>query len=264
MKSLSFDNMANLYEETRVYHPLYFRAVLDDLIHRFPPSTYQNVLEPGIGTGRIAVPLAHRGYHITGVDISHRMLTLLRRRLARTGKSVHISIHEADAINLPFHDNTFDMSVAIHLFYFIFDWEKAADEMLRVTKPNHPLILLHTGMGMEIPYLNQRYKELCTEYGHNIVITGVSATNEVIAYYKTRGCAISPERKQWEWNSRIKLENALDYLKLRAYSFTISTPENIHDAVIEHLTWEILQKYGSLANRVNVPNKMYYTVVTRK
>jgi ubiquinone/menaquinone biosynthesis C-methylase UbiE len=263
MKLFSFDTMVHLYEETRVCHPVYLKAALDDLAYRFPPLTFRNVFEPGIGTGRIAVPLAHRGYHLTGVDISPRMLALLRRRLARSGKSVYISICEADASYLPFPDNTFDMSVAVHLFYFVNDWEKAAYEMLRVVKPGHPLILMHTGTGMEVPYLNQRYKELCTEYGHNIAVTGVSTTAEVVAYFKTHGCEISPERKHWEWTSRIKLENALDYLKSRAYSFTISAPDNVHHTVIEHLIWEIQQKYGSLANRVNVPNRIYYMVVTR-
>ena len=255
--------MVHLYEETRVCHPVYFKAALDDLAIHFPPSTYRNVFEPGIGSGRIAIPLAHRGYHLTGVDISHRMLALMRRRLARANRSIHISFYVADASYLPFPDATFDMSIAVHLFYFISGWQKAADEMLRVVKPGYPLVFMHTGTGMEVPLLNQRYKELCTEYGHHITSTGVSSTAEVVAYFKTRGCKIKPERKHWDWTSRIKLENALDYLKSRAYSFTLSAPDNIHYPVIEHLTWEIQQKYGSLAHRINVPNRIYYMVAIR-
>jgi len=255
--------MVRLYEETRVCHPVHFRAALDDLAERFPPSTYRDLFEPGIGTGRIAVPLGHRGYHVTGVDISYRMLALLRRRVARAQKPLHVSFQLADAGRLPFRDATFEISVAVHLFYFVSDWKQAADEMLRVLKPGHPLILMHTGTGMEVPDLNQRYKELCAEYGHTIAATGVEHTAEVVAHFKTRGCRVDQVRKHWQWTSRIRLESALGYLRSRAYSFTVSAPDSIHRAVMEQLAWEAQRKYGSVAHRVSVPNRIYYTVATR-
>jgi ubiquinone/menaquinone biosynthesis C-methylase UbiE len=40
------------------------------------------VLELACGTGRVALPLAKAGLHVTGVDRSEAMLTIARRRLA--------------------------------------------------------------------------------------------------------------------------------------------------------------------------------------
>jgi ubiquinone/menaquinone biosynthesis C-methylase UbiE len=40
------------------------------------------VLELACGTGRIALPLAGAGLHVTGVDRSEAMLTIARRKLA--------------------------------------------------------------------------------------------------------------------------------------------------------------------------------------
>ena len=42
------------------------------------------MLEIGVGTGRIALPLAARGCHITGVDIASEMLAELRRKGERS------------------------------------------------------------------------------------------------------------------------------------------------------------------------------------
>ena len=88
MESLSFDYMADLYDETRVFDQGCFTAALDWLIDRFPPQGFVNVLYPGIGTGRIAIPLAEKGYHITGVDISERMLSSLEAKLGQTKQTL--------------------------------------------------------------------------------------------------------------------------------------------------------------------------------
>jgi len=43
------------------------------------------VLELGSGTGRLAVPLADAGYHVTAVDVDPAMLERARRRVAEVG-----------------------------------------------------------------------------------------------------------------------------------------------------------------------------------
>jgi len=46
------------------------------------------VLELACGTGRIALPLAKAGLHVTGVDQSEAMLAIARRKLAAVSPSV--------------------------------------------------------------------------------------------------------------------------------------------------------------------------------
>lgn len=48
-----------------------------EMAERFGPK----VLELGVGTGRIAIPLARESYHVTGLDISENMLTTCREKL---------------------------------------------------------------------------------------------------------------------------------------------------------------------------------------
>jgi cyclopropane fatty-acyl-phospholipid synthase-like methyltransferase len=40
----------------------------------------QSVLELGIGTGRVALPLAMKGLHVSGIDCSEKMLNQLRKK----------------------------------------------------------------------------------------------------------------------------------------------------------------------------------------
>lgn len=50
------------------------------------------VLEYGIGTGRIAIPIARAGIHVTGVDLSARMLAGLGTKLRREEPGVRARI----------------------------------------------------------------------------------------------------------------------------------------------------------------------------
>jgi len=180
MKSLSFDSMVALYDETRVFDEGCFDAARAFLAERFPPDRFCKLFEPGIGTGRIAIPLAERGYRVTGVDVSEDMLALLKERLTRSSRSLRISFQKADATALPFSDAAFDIVVVVHLFYFIREWKRVADEILRVLRRDGPIVLMHTGMGTEIPFLNERYKALCAKQGCPIEGMGVKSTAEVV------------------------------------------------------------------------------------
>jgi ubiquinone/menaquinone biosynthesis C-methylase UbiE len=260
MHSLSFDPLIALYDKTRIYDARCFRAALDALVGRFPPQQWQRLLEPGIGNGRIAIPLAELGYSVTGADIASTMLRAGKRRAA----ALPIVWHQADVTRLPYADATFDIAVATHLFYFIRDWQQAADELLRVVRPGGPVILMHTGSGVEIPVLNARYKALCAEYAYPIPTVGVESTREVVTYYETLGCQTEWWRDRWTWIAHIRVDRALEHIRARAYSFTTFAPDAIHHRVVKQLATELEQQYGELRNtEIDVPNQVYMVMISR-
>lgn len=263
MESLSFDSMAKLYDETRRFDQRSFVLALDYLTERFPPQTHGRIFEPGIGTGRIAVPLAKRGYSVTGVDISPRMLAGLGKHLDRARHPLPVSLHLADVLSLPYCDAAFGMVVAAHLFYFIRPWQEATNELLRVLRNDGPLLLLHTGTGAEIPFLNERYRELCDTLREPIPDIGVRSTAEVADHLAGRGFCVEWVRGHWEWVSRLRLGEALGYVEARAYSFTTFASDTVHAAVMARLEAELLERFGSLSVEIEVPNQVYLVVVTR-
>ena len=256
MRSLSFDGLVELYDETRSFDKGCFDSALDYIADRFPPSEYPNLFEPGIGTGRIAIPLAKRGYRITGVDVSHEMLAVLQERLT---PALPILARNADVTNLQFPSESFDLAIVVHLFYFIADWKKAADEILRVVKSGGPVILMHTGMGMEVPFLNDRYKELCSQHGCPIKPVGSIGTSEVVDHYAANGNTVESIRDRWQWTTNIRLYTALGYIRSRAYSFTAQASDDVHLAACRQLEAEIHED-----SEVEVPNQIYLVVVRRQ
>jgi ubiquinone/menaquinone biosynthesis C-methylase UbiE len=261
--SLSFDSMIGLYDETRVVDSSCLAAALEYLAERFPPENYPTVFEPGVGTGRIAIPLAQRDYRVTGVDISPGMLDILKRRLD-SNDPVPVSFIMADATNLPFSDGAFDIAIAVHLFYFIQEWKQAVAETLRVIKPGHPLVMMHTGTGMEVPDLNQRYKELCAKCGCSIRDVGVKSTGEVVGYLQSSGYQVEHVRGRWSWTAPIPVKEALRYMKLRAYSFTTVAPDGVHARVMQILEAEALRRFGRTDAEIGVPNEIYYVLVAKR
>jgi len=264
MKSLSFDSMVDFYDETRVFDRDCFDSALDFLVDKFTPERFGSIFYPGIGTGRIAIPLAERGYRVAGVDISTKMLALLKKRLMQSRQPLRISFQRADVVALPFRDAAFDIAICVHLFYFIPNWPKAVAEILRVVRRDGPVILMHTGTGMELPFLNARYKELCTEQGCLIEEIGVKSTREVTDYVNNLGCDVEWLRDRWQWTSRIRLDSALCYVKSRAYSFTTIASDDIHSRVIKKLESELQHRFGSLTTEVEVPNQINFFVVLRR
>ncbi len=262
MDSLSFDNMVDLYDQTRTVDSGCLASAIDFLCERFPPSTFPKLFEPAIGSGRIALPLADRGYHITGVDISEAMLSLLAKRVrenALPGRQIEAAV--GDVTDLPFADAAFDISVVVHLFYFIRDWQRAVREILRVTRPDGPVVLMHTGMGEEIPFLNERYKELCCQHGCDIESVGASSTREVIDYAGSLGYAAEIIRDCWRWNSRIRIDKAISYMECRAYSFTTFAPEAVHKEVMAIIQNECCDKYGDMTKVIEIPNQVYLAIL---
>jgi SAM-dependent methyltransferase len=74
-----------------------------DLYLALAARTGGPILELGVGTGRIAVPLAAAGYRVTGVDLDAAMLRRAREHATRAGRQAakNLTLIEADARDLP-------------------------------------------------------------------------------------------------------------------------------------------------------------------
>jgi demethylmenaquinone methyltransferase/2-methoxy-6-polyprenyl-1,4-benzoquinol methylase len=98
------------------------------------------ILDVGTGTGKQAFAFAKKGHEVVGIDLSEDMLSVARRK--NTYENVKFQI--ADAAQLPFEDNRFDVSCASFALHDMFATirEKALKEMVRVTKPNGMVVII--------------------------------------------------------------------------------------------------------------------------
>jgi SAM-dependent methyltransferase len=77
---LVFDLVARRYDEVR---PNYPEALIDDLVIISGIPEGSSILEVGPGTGQATMPLAERGYAITGVELGPHLAAIARERTAR-------------------------------------------------------------------------------------------------------------------------------------------------------------------------------------
>ncbi len=71
------------------------------LFLNFAQRTGSPVLEVGCGTGRVLVPLAEAGFHVTGIDVAAGMLARARARVQASGRGHHVHLVQADVCHLP-------------------------------------------------------------------------------------------------------------------------------------------------------------------
>jgi phosphatidylethanolamine/phosphatidyl-N-methylethanolamine N-methyltransferase len=152
MKSLEkhYDRIAAVYEfldwgmerfRYRYLRPIVWREVRG------------KTLDLGVGTG-LNMPFYPKETHVTGVDLCEGMLRRARARCLRLKREVEL--HQMDATELKFEDNTFDSVVSTFLFCVLPDQvqPKALSEVNRILTPGGRLVL------MEYTYSQRLWRRL--------------------------------------------------------------------------------------------------------
>jgi SAM-dependent methyltransferase len=131
-QSISFERAADFYDETRggLGRGRRFAPIL---AAQLPPGA--QVLEVGVGTGAVALPLLELGFDVVGVDIAHSMLVRARERCgARVAK--------ADGAQLPIASASRDAVVAVWVLHVAGDRESVLVEVARVLRPRGRLVVV--------------------------------------------------------------------------------------------------------------------------
>jgi SAM-dependent methyltransferase len=134
-ESVSFDRAAGFYDATRRLSPEVSAAQTAQLREALRDVSGPT-LEIGVGTGRVALPLASAGQHLVGVDVSAAMLAALRLKSPRAFPLV-----QADATRLPFRDGSFGGAVVAHVLHLVSDWQAVVGELRRVVRPRGVLLV---------------------------------------------------------------------------------------------------------------------------
>jgi SAM-dependent methyltransferase len=123
----------------RVYDP-WSRSVVEDVPFYVEEAVRSGgpVLELGVGTGRIAVPIAAAGIRVVGVDLSAGMLEVARERAELAG--VELDLRQGDMRDPPV-DETFPLVICP--FRSLLHMETDADRRLAQQAVSHRLAKGH-------------------------------------------------------------------------------------------------------------------------
>lgn len=127
------------------YHRLEFDTTMHFLKQYLPEKGL--VLDAGGGPGRYAIELAKMGYEVILLDITPKLLEIAREQItkANVGNRIREVLQGSiDDLSM-FNDNTFEAVICLGgaLSHVVIDKqrEKAASELIRVAKPDAPILV---------------------------------------------------------------------------------------------------------------------------
>jgi ubiquinone/menaquinone biosynthesis C-methylase UbiE len=124
LAEVEFDRIADVYDETR---RALDKVTLKGIREMLTKHSCHSILEIGIGTGRVSLPLIGSGYDVTGADVSRRMMEKAK------GKGV-TNLFLADGGRTPFKEKSFDATLMAHVFHLLEDPMVVLREAARVSR----------------------------------------------------------------------------------------------------------------------------------
>jgi ubiquinone/menaquinone biosynthesis C-methylase UbiE len=118
--------------------PFLFEPFALDLVSRLQDKKYNDILEIACGTGRVTKHLASSAKYdtFTATDLSADMITVAKEKVV----DKEVKWMEADAMELPFEENSFDLAVIQFGVMFFPDKLKGLSEVHRVLRSGGTLI----------------------------------------------------------------------------------------------------------------------------
>ena len=154
-------------------HSIFYDATFGRLVKRRVASAINHmnigdddkVLDLGIGTGCSLNYYPNKG-RIIGVDLSSGMLRECRKKIRERGLD-HATVFQADAMRLPFADDTFDHIFISHVISVVSDPCQLVTEAQRVAKPGARIIILNHFQSSNrlVALVEKALSPLCTKLG---------------------------------------------------------------------------------------------------
>jgi SAM-dependent methyltransferase len=110
---------------------------------RFEQAAGRELLEIGVGLGTDFIRFVRAGARATGVDLTQSAVDLVRRRVALEG--LQADVRTADAEQLPFASESFDVVYSWGVLHHTPDTARAVAEAQRVLRPGGTLCVMLYG-----------------------------------------------------------------------------------------------------------------------
>lgn len=154
-ESVRFDRAAEFYDRTRAMSDEAMARTVELLASELRDRG--RVLEIGVGTGLLALPLREGGVQLAGLDISEPMLGKL---VEKAGGKAPFPLVLGDATRLPFRDSSFGGAVIRHVLHLIPLWHAAVDELIRTLRGGSVVVVNHGGFSETGLLIRRRVEEL--------------------------------------------------------------------------------------------------------
>ena len=157
-----YDKIAQLYHLRRIDRFWTVAPDIEALTQRLAPGSA--ILDVGCGSGYIASILESKGYHVTGIDISSKILDLAK------ANSPHSIFFKMDMKRLNFPNESFDCVVCLYsIFHVPRRYHLGILKRFRRVLRSKGLLAVHMGwkewVGIEEDWLGGRVPMYWSHYG---------------------------------------------------------------------------------------------------
>jgi SAM-dependent methyltransferase len=244
--SIAFDRAAGYYDESRGIPPEVEELAADRV--EAAVGRDGRLLEVGVGTGRVALPLYRRGREVVGVDLSGPMLERYRAKAAAAGLPPP-PVLRADATRLPLRDACVVAVLEVHVLHLIPDWKLVLAEAKRVLVPGGVVLIGRGGShrGGEGPRAEtlRRFDELARSLGGGPRRVGADDDGQKVqGLVALGGAAEALEPVVWEQQETYA--QALDAVERRIYSYTWRLPDQVFSGAAARLRDEVASAHPDL------------------
>lgn len=108
-------------------------AGAEEFVARLDLKPGMRILDVACGTGNLAIPAAHAGADVTGIDIAPNLIEQAQARAANERLEARFDVGDAEA--LPYDDASFDVVMTMFGAMFAPRPDVTATELIRVCKP---------------------------------------------------------------------------------------------------------------------------------
>ena len=109
-------------------------------IERLLPAPPSDILDPGTGTGFVALIASKLGHRVTGLDLSEPMLAEARRHAKQRG--LKATFTTGDAVSPPLDDGSMDAIICRHLVWTLREPLLALANWRRLLRPKGRVVLI--------------------------------------------------------------------------------------------------------------------------
>ncbi len=236
--SISFDRAASFYDKTRSLSPETAAAVTELL--RSEVEGRDPVLEVGVGTGRVALPLVQKGIGIVGLDLARNMLA---RLVQNAGGRMTFPLVQGDASRLPFRDKSFDAGIASWVLHLIPAWREVIIELVRVVGPGG-LLLVDVGAEHRsiVHAITWKFREIARVTDWPRGVKSYEEVDEVMEGLGARRRTLGPIVDR----SEATLEEHIAHLEQGIYSVAWGVAEPERKRAADELRAWAEREYGSI------------------
>ena len=239
-----FDRAASFYDATRGFPPGVAERVAGLIVEAGGLGPASRVLEVGVGTGRVALPLAAHVARIVGVDLSAPMLAQLVAKRGDRG----VAVLRADAATLPFRDACFDAVVSVHVFHLIPRGREALAEAARVLRPDGLLLLAADDQAAGGSLFKSPH-QIVAQLGYQNA--GVPR-ERFESFPEDVGWQLAAPVRRIAFARKITPQTLIDRMNERSWSVTWEMSDADLATVVEELRADLVARFGDLSREVAI------------